>query len=211
MKTKNFVLEITEKLLLWLSVFLRTRDCRKMCTGRIRYQKLLFLRVIKSFPFCVFQYFPVIISCSTCCHYGPVRGTWVCASFNSDQVIISSSTCCLYGPVRATWVCASFNSNQVIRSELKLAQTHVALTGPTRQQVLQLMMTWLELKLAQTHIALTGLTREQVLQLMMTSIFSTSTFSPAFSCSSLYVLELESECFLRFFILLILSNFWFWL
>ena len=40
--------------------------------------------------------------------------------------------------------------------------------GPTRQQVLQLMMTRLELKLAQTHVALTGPTRQQVLQLMMT-------------------------------------------
>ena len=54
------------------------------------------------------------------------------------------------------------------RLESKLAQTHVALTGPTRQQVLQLMMTRLESKLAQTHVALTGPTRQQVLQLMMT-------------------------------------------
>ena len=40
----------------------------------------------------------------------------------------------------------------------------VALTGSTRQQVLQLMMTMLESKLAQTHVALTGPTRQQVLQ-----------------------------------------------
>ena len=32
------------------------------------------------------------------------------------------------------------------RLELKLAQTHVALTGPTRQQVLHLMMTRLSYK-----------------------------------------------------------------
>ena len=44
----------------------------------------------------------------------------------------------------------------------------MALTGPTRQQVLQLMMTRLESKLAQTHVALTSPTRQQVLQLMMT-------------------------------------------
>ena len=44
----------------------------------------------------------------------------------------------------------------------------MALTGPTRQQVLQLMMIILESKLAQTHVALTGPTRQQVLQLMMT-------------------------------------------
>ena len=56
------------------------------------------------------------------------------------------------------------------RLELKLAQTHVALTGPTRQQVLQLMMTRLESKLAQTHVALTGPMRQQVLQLMMTRL-----------------------------------------
>ena len=53
--------------------------------------------------------------------------------------------------------------------ESKLAQTHVALTRPTRQQVLQMMMTRLESKLAQTHVALTGPTRQQVLQLMMTT------------------------------------------
>ena len=40
--------------------------------------------------------------------------------------------------------------------ESKLAQTHVALTGPTRQQVLQLIMTILESKLARIHVALTG-------------------------------------------------------
>ena len=61
------------------------------------------------------------------------------------------------------------------RLESKLAQIHVTLTGPTRQQVLQLMMTRLESKLAQTHVALTGLTRQQVLQLMMTRIVSFST------------------------------------
>ena len=54
------------------------------------------------------------------------------------------------------------------RLESKLAQTHVALTGPTRQQVLQLMMTRLESKLAQTYVALTTPTRQQVLRLMMT-------------------------------------------
>ena len=92
----------------------------------------------------------------------------------------------------ATWVCASFNSNLVIiscstialtgptrqqvlqlmmtRLESKLAQIHVALTGPTRQQVLQLMMTRLEPTLAQTHVALTSPTRQQVLQLMMTRL-----------------------------------------
>ena len=59
-------------------------------------------------------------------------------------VIISCSTCCLVGP------------------------THVALTGPTRQQELQLMMTRLKSKLAQTHVALTDPMRQQVLQLMMT-------------------------------------------
>ena len=98
-------------------------------------------------------------------------------------VIISCSTCCLVGLVKATWVGASFDSNLVIischqqvlqlmmtRLESKLAQTHVALTGPTRQQVLQLMMTTLESKLAQTHVALTGPTRQQVLQLMMTRL-----------------------------------------
>ena len=58
------------------------------------------------------------------------------------------------------------------RLESKLAQTHVALTGPTRQQVLQLMMTRLESKIAQTHVALTGPTRQQVLQLMMTRLKS---------------------------------------
>ena len=58
------------------------------------------------------------------------------------------------------------------RLESKLAQNHVALTGPTRQQVLQLMMTRLESKIAQTHVALTGPTRQQVLQLMMTRLKS---------------------------------------
>ena len=73
----------------------------------------------------------VIINCSTCCLVGPVKATWVCASFNSNLVIISCSTCCLADLV-------------MTRLESKLAQTHVALTGPTRQHVLQLMMTRLE-------------------------------------------------------------------
>ena len=58
----------------------------------------------------------VIISCSTCCLVGPVKATWVCASFDSNLVIISCSTCCLIGPVKATWVCASFDSNLFITS-----------------------------------------------------------------------------------------------
>ena len=37
----------------------------------------------------------VIISCSTCCLVGPVKATWICASFDSNLVIISCSTCCL--------------------------------------------------------------------------------------------------------------------
>ena len=57
------------------------------------------------------------------------------------------------------------------RLESELAQTHVALTGPTMQQVLQLMLTRLESKLAQTHVALTGPTMQQVLQLMMTRLW----------------------------------------
>ena len=60
----------------------------------------------------------VIISCSTCCLVGPVKATWVCASFDSNLVIISYSTCCLVGPVKVTWVCASFDSNLVIISWL---------------------------------------------------------------------------------------------
>ena len=51
--------------------------------------------------------------------------------------------------------------------ELRLAQTHVALTGPKRQQVLRLMMTCIELKLAQIHVAVTGPKRQEVLQQMM--------------------------------------------
>ena len=62
------------------------------------------------------------------------------------------------------------------RLESKLAQTHVALTGSTRQQVLQLMMTRLESKLAQTHVALTGPMRQQVLQLMMTNFVLLAAF-----------------------------------
>ena len=46
----------------------------------------------------------------------------------------------------------------------------MALTGSTKQHVLQLMMTRLEMELAQTHVALTGLTRQKVLQLMMTRL-----------------------------------------
>ena len=57
------------------------------------------------------------------------------------------------------------------RLESKLGQTHVSLTGPTMQQVLQLMMTRLESKLAQTHVALTGPAMQQVLQLMMTRLW----------------------------------------
>ena len=60
------------------------------------------------------------------------------------------------------------NISKISSKHPAIAQTHVALTGPTRQQVLQLMMTRLESKLAQTHVALTGPTRQQVLQLMMT-------------------------------------------
>ena len=62
----------------------------------------------------VLDFIQVIISFSTSSLVRPIRGTWVCASFNSIQVIISCSTCCLVGPVRATWVCASFYSIQVI-------------------------------------------------------------------------------------------------
>ena len=69
----------------------------------------------------------VIISCSTCCLFGPVRATWVCASFNSNQVIISCSTCWLLGQVRAKWVCASFKSNQVI-----ISCSTCCLVGPVR-------------------------------------------------------------------------------
>ena len=58
------------------------------------------------------------------------------------------------------------------RLEPKLAQTHVALTGPTRQQVLQLIITRLQPKLAQNHVTLTGSTRQQVLQLMITRLES---------------------------------------
>ena len=132
-----------------------------MCTGRIRYQKLLFLRVIKSFPFLFFNIFQ-----------------------SSSAAVLAATTDRLgaHGFVQVSTLIKSSSAAVLAASTLKLAQT---------------------------HIALTGLTREQVLQLMMTSIFSTSTFSPVFSCSSLYVLELDSECLLRFFILLILSNFWF--
>ena len=50
----------------------------------------------------------------------------------------------------------------------------MALTDPTRQQALQLMMTRLESKPAQTHVALTGPTRQQALQLMMTRLIDTN-------------------------------------
>ena len=103
------------------------------------------------------------ISCSTCCLVGPVKATWVCASFDSNLVIISCSTTALTGPTRQQVL-----QLMMTRLESKLAQIHVALTGPTRQQVLQLMMTRLEPTLAQTHVALTSPTRQQVLQLMMT-------------------------------------------
>ena len=88
-------------------------------------------------------------------------------------VIISCSTCCLVGPTHV--VLTGPTRQQVLqlmmtRLETKLAQTHVALTGPTKQQVLQLMTTRLESKLAQTHVALTSPTRQQVLQLMMTRL-----------------------------------------
>ena len=46
--------------------------------------------------------------------------------------------------------------------EVKLAQTNVALIGPMRQQVLQLIMTCIELKHAETHVALIGPTRQEV-------------------------------------------------
>ena len=74
-----------------------------------------------------------------------------------NLVTISCSNCCLVEPVKATW---------------ELAQTQVALTGPKRQQALQLMMTRLESKLAQTHVGLTDPTRQQVLQLKMTRLVS---------------------------------------
>ena len=79
--------------------------------------KVIVLFEVRSCDICILYLYIVIISCSTCCLVGPVKATWVCASFDSNIVIISCSTCCLVGP------------------------THVALTGPTRQQVLQLMMT----------------------------------------------------------------------
>ena len=71
----------------------------------------------------------VIISCSTCCLVEPVKATWVCASFDSNLVIISCSTCCLVGPVKAN---GSVQVSTLISSSS---------AGPTRQQVLQLMMT----------------------------------------------------------------------
>ena len=86
---------------------------------------------------CKFELYQVNINCSNCCLFGPVRTTWVCASFNS---IKSSSAAVLdasldwltlhgslqvstlsshhqlqyllphFRPVRATWICASLNS-----------------------------------------------------------------------------------------------------
>ena len=67
------------------------------------------------------------------------------------------------------------------RLESKLAQTHVALTDPTRQQVLQLIMTRLESKLAQTHVTLADPTRQQVLQLMMIRLFPSLLFRIIFN------------------------------
>ena len=52
---------------------------------------------------------------------------------------------------------------EIINTQYSFKSSHVALTGPTRQQVLQLMITRLESKLAQTHVALIGPTRQQVL------------------------------------------------
>ena len=95
----------------------------------------------------------------------------MCASFDSNLVIISCSTCGLVGSVKVTWACASFEI-RVAQTHVALTQTHVALTGPTRQQVLQLMMSRLESKLAQTHVALTSPTRQQVLQLIITRLKS---------------------------------------
>ena len=85
----------------------------------------------------------VIISCSICCLVGLAKTTWVCASFDCNLVIISCSICCLVGLVKTTWVCASFDCNLVIIScsTCCLVGPVKALTGPTRQQVLQLMMT----------------------------------------------------------------------
>ena len=88
-------------------------------------------------------------------------------------VIISCSTCCLVGPIHVALTGPTRQQElqlMMTRLKSKLAQTHVALTGPTRQQVLQLMMTRLESKLARTHVALTGPTRQQILQLMMTRL-----------------------------------------
>ena len=80
------------------------------CKSKAKSSKTININKIKTL------HIQVIISCSTCSLVGPVRATWVCASFNSNQVIISCSTCCLVGPVKATWVCASFDSNLVIIS-----------------------------------------------------------------------------------------------
>ena len=71
---------------------------------------------------------------------------------------LDSRTTCFNNKEKDTFRRNEVNTHKNIQS--KLAQTHVALTGPTRQQVLQLIMTRLESKLAQTHVALTGLTRQ---------------------------------------------------
>ena len=71
----------------------------------------------------------------------------------------------LYNLIRSSSAAVLAASSDRLRphGSVKLAQTHVALNSPTRQQVLQLMMTWLELRLAQAHVALTGPMRQQVL------------------------------------------------
>ena len=56
--------------------------------------------------------------------------------------------------------------------ELKLAQTHVALTGPTRQQVLQLMMTWQPLR---------GVLKITVVHLHAKTSKNTSSFTNSFT------------------------------
>ena len=61
-----------------------------------------------------------------------VSATWVCASFETY-----TDPC---GPNRSDEAASSAADDNLLES--KLAQTNVALTGPTRQQVLQLMMTY---------------------------------------------------------------------
>ena len=85
----------------------------------------------------------VMISCNTCCLVGLVRATWVCVSFNSikslslDRAETYTDPC---DPSRSGETASTAADDDLI--ELKLARTHVALTGPTRQQLLQLMITW---------------------------------------------------------------------